>query len=345
MTLVLSRYACLRRDGRTLIAEGRHPGQRLELEGTAAAALLHALVSPRPLEAAAAAAGRTLEEAEGIAHASREAGIVVDADEAAREDASIWAFDDARFHARTRGVGLGPFPPHGAPPAPAALPADRGSASLALPRPDLDRLERDDPPFAAVQAARSSVRRPRQPITLAELGEFLFRVGRAEDYWRVGAIDFAPRPYPAAGALYELELYVAAADCVGVEPALYHYAADHHRIARVGAADELLIAARAAMGAAEGPQALVVIGGRFPRLAWKYGPLAYSLMLKNVGVVFETMYLAATAMGLGACALGGGDAAAFAAATGLDPEEETSVGELCLSGRSDAELEKRPDGR
>jgi SagB-type dehydrogenase family enzyme len=56
-------------------------------------------------------------------------------------------------------------------------------------------------------------------------------------------------------------------------------------------------------------------------------------MLKDVGVVFQTMYLAATAMGLGACAVGTGDAEAFAAATGLDPEHETSIGELCLAAR------------
>jgi SagB-type dehydrogenase family enzyme len=213
--------------------------------------------------------------------------------------------------------------------------------ALDLPRPDLDALERDDPPLAAVQAARRSVReRAPAQLPLADLGEFLFRVGRAEDLWHVGSMDFVARPYPSAGSLYELELYLVAGDCEGLAPGLYHYEAAHHRLARAGAADALLPDAAAAMGVEDLPQALVVIAARFPRIAWKYGTLAYSLMLKDVGVLLQTMYLSAAAMGLGACALGAGDAAVFAAASGLDPEHETSVGELSLT-----RIKKTGDGR
>jgi hypothetical protein len=49
-----------------------------------------------------------------------------------------------------------------------------------------------------------------------------------------------------------------------------------------------------------------------------------------VGVVFQTMYLAATAMGLDPCAIGGGDADLFARAAGTDYCAETSVGEFLL---------------
>jgi SagB-type dehydrogenase family enzyme len=63
---------------------------------------------------------------------------------------------------------------------------------------------------------------------------------------------------------------------------------------------------------------------------WKYESMAYSLILKHVGVVYQTMYCVATAMGLAACALGGGDTDAFAAVTGLDYFEEGSVGEFLL---------------
>jgi SagB-type dehydrogenase family enzyme len=331
--IVLSRYACLRRVGPELIAEGREPGQGVTLDD-AGIRLVRALAQPRELAEAAAAAGLSAEDAKPTVALLRTAGVVVDADAAAREDASLWRFDDARFHARTRCSGIGPFPAPGAPSPPPALADARWPETLELPRPDHDALERDDPPLAAVQAARRSVRDTGPaPLALADLGEFLSRVGRIEDVWQIGAMDFAARPYPAAGALYELELYVAASDCEGVPPGLYHYAADHHRLGRAGAAGELLAAAAAGMGVAHVPQALIVVSARFPRIAWKYGPLAYSLMLKNVGVVFQTMYLAATAMGLGACAVGTGDAEAFAAATGLDPEQETSIGELCLAAR------------
>jgi SagB-type dehydrogenase family enzyme len=66
---------------------------------------------------------------------------------------------------------------------------------------------------------------------------------------------------------------------------------------------------------------------------WKYQSMAYALTLKHVGVLYQVMYCVATAMGLAACALGGGDSDAFAEATGLDYLAETSVGEFILGSR------------
>jgi SagB-type dehydrogenase family enzyme len=61
--------------------------------------------------------------------------------------------------------------------------------------------------------------------------------------------------------------------------------------------------------------------------------MAYALILKNLGALYATMYLVATAMDLAPCALGGGDSELFAAAAGLDPCEEPAVGEFILSSR------------
>jgi oxazoline/thiazoline dehydrogenase len=77
-------------------------------------------------------------------------------------------------------------------------------------------------------------------------------------------------------------------------------------------------------------QVLIILAARYPRLAWKYESIAYALILKHVGVLYQTMYLAATAMGLGPCAVGGGNADAFARAAGTVYAAETSVGEFLL---------------
>jgi SagB-type dehydrogenase family enzyme len=77
-------------------------------------------------------------------------------------------------------------------------------------------------------------------------------------------------------------------------------------------------------------QVLLILAARFPCLAWKYESIAYALTLKHVGVLYQTRYLAATAMGLAACAIGGGDADLFARAAGTDYYAETSVGEFLL---------------
>ena len=84
-------------------------------------------------------------------------------------------------------------------------------------------------------------------------------------------------------------------------------------------------------------QVLLILAARFPRVAWKYESIAYALTLKHVGVVLQTMYLAATAMGLGPCAIGGGDADLFARAAGTDYYAETSVGEFLLGVAADRE--------
>jgi SagB-type dehydrogenase family enzyme len=63
--------------------------------------------------------------------------------------------------------------------------------------------------------------------------------------------------------------------------------------------------------------------------------MGYALVLKDLGALMQTMYLVATAMGLAPCAIGSGDAAVFARATGLDPLAESSVGEFALSTRGE----------
>jgi SagB-type dehydrogenase family enzyme len=55
--------------------------------------------------------------------------------------------------------------------------------------------------------------------------------------------------------------------------------------------------------------------------------------MKNVGCIYQQMYLVATALNLAPCALGGGNADHFAAVSGLDYYTEGSVGEFALSGR------------
>jgi SagB-type dehydrogenase family enzyme len=61
--------------------------------------------------------------------------------------------------------------------------------------------------------------------------------------------------------------------------------------------------------------------------------MAYALILKHVGVLYQTMYLAATAMSLAPCGIGCGDSDLFARAAGTDYYAETSVGEFLLGSK------------
>jgi len=71
-------------------------------------------------------------------------------------------------------------------------------------------------------------------------------------------------------------------------------------------------------------------------VSWKYGSIAYSLILKDVGAVIQTMYLMATDMGLGGCAIGTNNIDLFANMTGIEFHVEGPVGQFALGRGRDA---------
>lgn len=221
------------------------------------------------------------------------------------------------------------------PPPPGRHPVWTG-APVPLPRPDLERLRIQDPPLSAVVEDRRSVRAhdDDHPIGLTELGEFLYRTARVRRTAQDGGLQVSSRPVPAGGGCHETELYVVVRAVDGLPAGMYHYDPYDHVLRAVPSAPAavraLMTASAAGMDPGGPPQVLLVLATRFGRLAWKYRSMAYALTLKHVGVLYQAMYLAATAMGLAPCALGVGDPDVFAAATGLDRCEETSVGEFAL---------------
>jgi SagB-type dehydrogenase family enzyme len=84
------------------------------------------------------------------------------------------------------------------------------------------------------------------------------------------------------------------------------------------------------MGAAAVPQILITIAARFGRISWKYSSLAYALILKDVGVLFQAFYLMATDMGLGGCAIGISNIDRFSKMTGIAFHVEGPVGQFAI---------------
>jgi SagB-type dehydrogenase family enzyme len=94
--------------------------------------------------------------------------------------------------------------------------------------------------------------------------------------------------------------------------------------------EALIGAAAFAMDAPGPPQILITIAARFDRIAWKYSAIAYSLILRDVGVLLQTLYLTATDMDLGGCAVGTSNIDLFARMTGLEFHVEGPVGQFAL---------------
>ena len=61
----------------------------------------------------------------------------------------------------------------------------------------------------------------------------------------------------------------------------------------------------------------------FYRAEWRYGPWAHPVILMDSGHITENLYLAATSIGLGGCAIAAVDPEACNREFGLDGVEET----------------------
>jgi oxazoline/thiazoline dehydrogenase len=197
---------------------------------------------------------------------------------------------------------------------------------IRLARPDRGRLLAADPPYALVAEQRRSIRQQgTRPLTATQLSEFLFRTLHQRD---------GRRPYPSGGARYPLHAYVAVHRCLGLAGGLYAYEPARHELSTVSepgpAVDQLLAEAAGAAAVELPPQILLVLAAQYDRMQESYPDIAYSLILKEVGAVFQAAMLAAAAMGLAACPLGCGNSLLFAELVGVDPLVESSVGELML---------------
>jgi SagB-type dehydrogenase family enzyme len=362
--LALSRFAYLRRRANDLVLESPLAGALFKIRDPKVATTLATLSSPQQIKKLRRVVGfpglKTL-------------GLLVDCqilfkvsaagDQGLRstegdESLVLWDFHDLVFHARsTEGrhanplggtysyVGVNEPPPAVRPPWPGekidlckSLPANREAPS----------------PAVELLRERHSVRTfdDKRPITLAELSQFLDRSARVQSEWNsrldLGGSDndgpvlaYTTRPYPSGGSSYELELYLSVDKCEGLARGFYHYDAGAHALVpisvRANELDAQLKAAEIAMGVTAVPQILITMAARFGRISWKYSSIAYSLILKDVGVLMQTLYLMATDMGLGGCAIGATNIDLFAKMTGLQFHVEGAVGQFALGRGAETE--------
>ncbi len=342
--LVLSRFAYMRRRGNEMVLELPRSPALFRICEPKLAGLIAMLSAPQPLRQIGKEDGFPGIEILGLL---ADCQIVLKT-EPAREanprlaegdqDLALWDFHDLLFHARStegrHANAVGGVYPHGGAisPAPAMRPSWPGE-KIDLCAPPASRREAP-PPIAKLLRESRSTREydDRHPITLAELACFLDGAARALP--RPGSPEPVARPFPSAGASSELELYLSVHACEGLAPGFYHYDAGAHALVAIDvpAAElkALLAHGAAAMGVTAPPQILITMAARFGRVSWKYSSIAYALILKDAGVLTETLYLVATGMGLGGCAIGIADIGRFEKMTGIGFHVEGPVGQFAM---------------
>ncbi len=355
-TVVLSRFAYMRRRGNEMVLESPRAAAVFRISDPKVAASLAVLSSPHrigKLRQQGAGPGEELLALLLDCHILFK--IETAGDEGLRSSEGgaelvVLDFHDLLFHVQsTEGRQANPlggrYPYVGLiPPRPAVRPAWPGTA-IDL-KPLTETANELMSPFAELLGERRSIREfdNDNPISLGELAQLLDCAARVRSKWSSPLdfgdgtfgpeIDYTTRPYPSAGSAYELELYLAVTRCEGLAQGFYHYDADRHALVPIEAPirelEAMIGAAAYAMDASGPPQILITIAARFDRIAWKYSAIAYSLILRDVGVLLQTLYLAATDMDLGGCAVGTSNIDLFAKITGLAFHVEGPVGQFAL---------------
>ncbi|MFF0388473.1 SagB family peptide dehydrogenase [Kitasatospora sp. NPDC004615] len=339
----LSRFAVLRWAEGGLRLESPLAHHRVQLHRPEMVQLLGLLSGgDRPVglqldqEVTEAAIGYLL--ASRIAVAAEHPAVGADAPRYAEDDDPTlagWSADDMMVHARSRlgrsdGAFGATFAHLGRMPAEPAVKPLGARTAVPLPRPDLGELRTSDEPFSSVLERRRSLRRyGPAPLSTRQIGELLFRACRI----REGA-DRDGRPYPSMGSVYALELYLVAGPDTELPPGVYHYDPLGHLLEPLDApaaeTAELREAAQATLAADGPPPLLLVITARFRRATQAFSGIAYTSLMKDVGVLMQNLYLVSTAMGLAPCALASGNSDTAARAFGLDWAVESSVGEFVV---------------
>ena len=351
--IVLSRFAYLRRRGNEMVLESPRAGALFKICDPKIATAIAVLSTPQKIKQL-----RRQVNFPGVELLA----LLVDCQILFKIDAAggglrptegddnlvLWDFHDLLFHTRsTEGRHANPigglYPYAGTISPPPAVRSRWPGKKI-----DLRKLSsapsQTNSPVAKLLRERHSTRGfdDRQPITLAELSRFLDSTARVQSKWRSRVdlgdggpeVTYAARPYPSGGSAYELELYLAVANCEGLASGFYHYDADRHALVPIAVQthelEAQLAAAEFAMDAPAPPQILITIAARFGRISWKYSSIAYALILKDVGVLIQTLYMMATDMGLGGCAIGTTNIDVFAKMTGIEFHVEGPVGQFVI---------------
>lgn len=137
------------------------------------------------------------------------------------------------------------------------------------------------------------------------------------------------RAAPSGGALYPLDVYVAAERIDGVPSALYRFDPLEPALERLG--DAVGVAeATASPDLAAGAAAIVALAASFWRSRFKYGLRGYRFTLLEAGHVAQNLLLAAASLELAAVPLGGFLDDRLDEALGLDGVDRSSLYVVCV---------------
>ena len=213
-----------------------------------------------------------------------------------------------------------------------------GAASVALPR-DLNLSS--TPTLAALSSympAEFSA-----AIDTAALTRILFCADGLTRQKRVGDDDYHFRAAASAGALYPIEIYVAASEVESLETGLYHFSPADLRMAGLRRGDwrDYIAAAAARRPSILHARAVIAMSAIYWRSEWKYRARAYRYCYWDAGTILANMLAAAAAEEISAEVITAFDDPALEALLGIDTEREGMIALVAL-GRTEQSAAPSP---
>ncbi|HWQ05123.1 MAG TPA: SagB/ThcOx family dehydrogenase [Longilinea sp.] len=173
-----------------------------------------------------------------------------------------------------------------------------------------------------------------EPISLEELSYLLWVT---QGVRQVTARPVTLRNVPSAGARHAFETYLLVNRVSRLETGLYRYVAGEHALLLAdSSADVNARVTRACFEQKQVASSAVTFfwAAVLERMYWRYSERGYRYLFLDAGHVCQNLYLAATSVGSGACAIGHYDDDLLNAALGLDGEKMFTVYGASLGKRT-----------
>ena len=213
-----------------------------------------------------------------------------------------------------------------------------GAASIPLPR-DLNLSS--TPTLAALSSyvpADFSA-----PIDTGALTRILFCADGLTRQRKVGDDDYHFRAAASAGALYPIEIYVAASEVEDLETGLYHFSPADLRMAGLRRGDWRSYIADAAVQrpSIRNARAVIALSAIYWRSEWKYRARAYRYCYWDAGTILANLLAAAAAEEISAEVITAFEDPALEALLGIDGDREGMIALIAL-GRTDETASPSP---
>lgn len=194
-----------------------------------------------------------------------------------------------------------------------------GAEKVKLPSPEVSSMSVDD-----ALAKRRSVRSfAEKPMTMAQVSAIVLAADGITRERR--GVQF--RTAPSGGALYPMELYMAASNVTGLTEGLYHFHPADSSLELVEAGDfsNRVHEASFEQGSVGSSPITLIISARWERSTRKYADRGYRYTYIETGAICQNVYLKAASLGLGTVAVGAFNDELTNELLGIDGESEAAI--------------------